>query len=275
MRDPLLRGGAQQRDPQAAVGGEALLGGEVVGVDLRQVDRQPAGAGGRVDQHQRLAGARGPHDGSHDAGRGLVVRPPQRVHADLGRRRDAGRVRRVAGLGLDDQRLIEERRGADDLRELRGELAEREVQRAALDQPAGRGVPEGRRAAVAERYLVAGGRAEELGEAGADLADERLDGLLAVGGAHHRGAVLREVRERLRADLGGTAAEAPVGGLQLGRDRQLLLCAGAGRHGLPRFGLEVQLLWRCPGARRCCSASRSPVVASTSDLRQSRLRERV
>ena len=48
-----------QRDPQAAVGGEALLRREVVGVDLGQVDRQAAGAGGGVDQHQRVVGGAG------------------------------------------------------------------------------------------------------------------------------------------------------------------------------------------------------------------------
>ena len=47
--------GRHQRDPQPAVGGEALLRREVVDVGLAQVDRQAAGAGRRVDQHQRAA----------------------------------------------------------------------------------------------------------------------------------------------------------------------------------------------------------------------------
>ena len=140
------------------------------------------------------------------------------------------------GSRLHHHRLLQERRLARDLRELRGELAVGQVQRAALDQPARGGVPEGRRPAVAERDLVPVGRAEQLAQPGADLADERLDRLLPVRGAHRRGP-LAQPRERLRADLRGTAAEAPVRGLQLGWDRQLLLCAGA-RHGLPRFGLE-------------------------------------
>ena len=43
-----------QRDPQAAVGGEALLRREVVGVDLGEVDGQAAGAGRGVDEHERV-----------------------------------------------------------------------------------------------------------------------------------------------------------------------------------------------------------------------------
>ena len=53
--DPLDRGGRQQGDPQAAVGGEALLRGEVVGVELGRVDPQAAGARGGVHRHQAAA----------------------------------------------------------------------------------------------------------------------------------------------------------------------------------------------------------------------------
>ena len=55
LGDPLLRGGAQQREPQAAVRREALLRGEVVDVAVGHVDGQAAGAGGRVDEHERPA----------------------------------------------------------------------------------------------------------------------------------------------------------------------------------------------------------------------------
>ena len=68
-RDPAARrvdpldavdgGGRAQRDPQPAVGGEALLRGEVVDVDLGRVPRQPAGAGGGVDRR----GGRRPRPG--------------------------------------------------------------------------------------------------------------------------------------------------------------------------------------------------------------------
>ena len=88
------------------------------------------------------------------------------------------------------------------------------------------GVPERGRAAVAERDLVALGQREELAQARADAADDGLDGLLAVRGAHERGACSSQVRELLGADLGRPAAEAAVGGLEVGRDAQ----RGGGRH---------------------------------------------
>ena len=84
-------------------------------------------------------------------------------------------------------------------------------------QPGGGGVPEGGRAAVAERDLIAIGQAEQLAEARAHPADQVADRRLAVRGSHQRG-LLGEPGQRLRADLRGPAAEAPVGGLQLGRD---------------------------------------------------------
>ena len=48
--------GEHGRQPQAAVGGEALLGGEVVDVGLAQVDPQAAGGGGGVDEHEGVVG---------------------------------------------------------------------------------------------------------------------------------------------------------------------------------------------------------------------------
>ena len=75
---------------------------------------------------------------------------------------DARRVRRVAGIGRDHDRVLQERRAGGDGGELLRELAEGQVQRAPLDQPEGRGVPEGGRAAVAERDLVAVGQREQL-----------------------------------------------------------------------------------------------------------------
>ena len=112
-----------------------------------------ARAGGRVDEHELAVGRRavGPADVGHDAGRRLVVGPAVRV--DVGVRRCA--LGMGAGGRLDDLGLVEMRRGRDDRGELRGELAERQVLAAALDQAERRRVPERRRAAVAEQHLVA------------------------------------------------------------------------------------------------------------------------
>ena len=152
------RGRAQQRQPEAAVGAEGLLRGEVVGVGLGDVDRQAAGAGGGVDQDQRLAGALGPAHVDHHPGRGLVVGPGEDVGGGVG-----GRLRRVAGLGLDHDRVGEERRRRGRLGELLRELAVGEVQGALAHQPGGGGLPEGGGAAVAEDDLVAVGQREQLG----------------------------------------------------------------------------------------------------------------
>jgi hypothetical protein len=201
--------------------GERLLGREVVGVGLRDVDRQAAGAGGRVDEDEGVALR--PAHGDHGAGRGLVVRPRDGVGA-----RVAGRLGGVAGLGADDDRVRQERRALRDRRELLRELAEGQVQRALAHEAGGGGVPEGGRAAVAQDDLVAVGQREELGQAGAHAADELLDGRLAMRGAHQGRARAREVGELLGADLRRPAAEAPVGGLDRGGD---LECGAGGVHG--------------------------------------------
>ena len=62
--DPLLRGRAQQREPQPAVGGEALLRREVVGVDLR---RGPP-AGHRRRRWRRSATSASPAPGGRTTG---------------------------------------------------------------------------------------------------------------------------------------------------------------------------------------------------------------
>ena len=96
------RAAGEARDPQAAVGGEALLRGEVVDVGLGDVDRQAAGAGGGVDQDEAPSSAPGDAlDGDHDTGRRLVVRegvrrrrpprPAARVGARARRRSRSGR----------------------------------------------------------------------------------------------------------------------------------------------------------------------------------------
>ena len=118
----LDRGGRQQREPQAPVGGERLLRGEVVDVRLRDVDRQPAGARGRVDEHEGVRRRpSGRTTGAMTPGRGLVVRPRVGVDAVGGQRQHAR-----AGLGACAPSA---RRGtaraATAARERRAELAER------------------------------------------------------------------------------------------------------------------------------------------------------
>ena len=169
LGDPLLRGGAEQRDPQAAVAGEGLLRGEVVGVRVGEAHRQTAGARGRVDQHQRVAASR------QAAARGPSLRWRSRCAPRSPRRParsgapSARRIGSVAGVGGDDDGVLQERRAGGDGGELGGELAVGEVQRAALDQAEGGGVPEGGGAAVAQRDLIAVGQREQLAQAGADL----------------------------------------------------------------------------------------------------------
>ena len=159
LGDPLLRRGAQQREPQPAVGGERLLRREVVDVGLRGVERQPARAGGRVDQDQRIAGPGWTRHRKHHSGRRLVVRPRVDVGVRVGHR-----LGRRAGLGPHDDRVAEERSGLRRLRELGGELAEGEVMGALAHQAERRRVPERRRPAVAERDRVAVRKVEQLGE---------------------------------------------------------------------------------------------------------------
>ena len=151
------------------------------------------------------------------------MRPGDRVGARVARG-----LGRVARLGADDDRVGQERRALRDRRELLGELAEGQVQRALAHEPGGGGVPEGGGAAVAEDDLVAVGQREELGQARAHATDELLDRRLAVRGAHQGRARAREVGELLGADLRRPAAEAPVGGLDGGGD---LECSGGGVHG--------------------------------------------
>ena len=157
LGDPLERRRARDREPEATVGGEALLRGEVVDVGVADVHRQTAGARGRVDQHERIVVEPGrPDDRHHHAGRGLVVRPGDHVGAVLGGRRG---IRGVAGRRLDDDRVGKERRVLGAGRDLRGELAVAQVQCALADDAGDRRVPEGGGAAVAEQDLVAVGQA--------------------------------------------------------------------------------------------------------------------
>jgi hypothetical protein len=91
------------------------------------------------------------------------------------------------------------------------------MERPVADEPGRGGIPEGGRAAVAERDLVALGQAEELVEARPDPRDQVPHGLLAVRGPHQV-VLLRELGQRLRPHLRGAAAEASVGRLQVSWD---------------------------------------------------------
>ena len=124
------------------------------------------------------------------------------------------RLGRVPGLGSDHDRLAQERRAARAGGELGGELPVDQVERTLADQAAGGGIPEGGRAAVAERHLVAVGNVEQLAQAVTDPGHQLLDGLLAVRGPDHRGARARQVLELLGAHSRGAGTEPPVGRLQ-------------------------------------------------------------
>ena len=82
-RSARSRRGCSSGEPDAAVGREALLRGEVVDVGLGGVQRQPAGARGGVDRApaRRRRAASTPH---HHAGRGLVVGPGDHVAGRVG-----------------------------------------------------------------------------------------------------------------------------------------------------------------------------------------------
>lgn len=154
-----LQGGrGEHGDPQAAVGGEGLLRGEVVDVALGDVDRQAARTGGGVHQDEgALVGARDALDRGRDTGGGLVVGEGVDVDARLGLR-----VRVGARVGGDDGGVGQPGRELRGLGELRRELAEVQVLGLRLDQAVRRDVPEGGRAAVAEDDLVPLGEEKRL-----------------------------------------------------------------------------------------------------------------
>src|SRR5699024_1825048 len=72
--------------------------------------------------------------------------------------------------------------------------------------------PEHRGSAVSEHHLVAFGQVEQIGQAGADAADEVLHRILAVAGAEHRRRGLVECLDLGGADEGRAVPEATVGG---------------------------------------------------------------
>jgi len=205
------RGGRQQRDPQAAVGGEGLLRREEVDVGLAGVERQPARRRGRVDDHQRVAGD--PLDRRHHAGGGLVVGDRIDVDPVLGLRQHP-----AAGLGPQHRRRAQPRGALGGLRELRAERAEHGVLAALADQRVGDQVEERDRPAVAEDDLVARRQREELGQPPTYAPDELLDRRLAVRRAHQRRPRRRQRLEPPVRDLRRTGAESAVPRQQVGRN---------------------------------------------------------
>ena len=207
--DALDGGGGAQREPEPAVAGEALLGREVVDVELGRLDREATGARRRVDQHEAVV-ARPVHVGHH-AGRRLVVRVGVRVDGRVG---DQLGVR--ARFRSQHDRVVEERRGGGHGRELGGELAEHEVLGPPVDEAERGGVPERGASAVAEQHLVAVGQREQVGQAGPDAADDRPHPAPAVAGPEVRAAHVGERTHRFGPHLRRSGAEAPVAGDQLG-----------------------------------------------------------
>ncbi len=130
-------------------------------------------------------------------------------------RRVGSRRRGIAGIGLDHDRVGEERRGRGRLGELGRELPVGEMESALTHQPSRGGFPEGGRAAVAEGDFVTVGKGEQLAEAAAHPPDQIPHRLLAMRGPHQVGA-LSKAGERLGPHLGRTAAKTAVAGLELG-----------------------------------------------------------
>ena len=197
-RGPLERGRRHQREPQAAVGAEALLRREVVDVGLGRVDRQPAGARGRVDQHQRAGVGPGRPGGSGMATPVEVSLCGQRVGVDAGLGREVPGA--LPGGRGDDRRLAQERRGRRGLGELRAELAEDQV----LRRRSGSGRTPRRPRTRWCRRCRARPRSRRAGANSAvgarpDPLDQGADRRLAVRGAQERRRRARPARRAARA----------------------------------------------------------------------------
>src|SRR5699024_6406122 len=156
----------------------------------------------------------GAGDRCGDTGQGLIVRPGEQIGGELAGGRLGGGGDETGGGqggGTGDRRRARVGGGlggglkvgcaVGGLRELLTELAEGRMRGAAADEAEGGDVPEHRGSAVSEHHLVAFGQVEQIGQAGADAADEVLHRSLAVAGAEHRRRGLVEC-----LDLGGADA---------------------------------------------------------------------
>ena len=169
------------------------------------------------------------------------------------------------GSALSDHGVLEERRALRDGRELLGELAVGQVQRARADEAERGGVPERRRAAVAERDLVAVGQREQLAQPVADAA--RRAPSRASGGARCPSAP-RPRRRGARAPRGrtfdGPQPKRPSEGFRSSGIDQLLLGEGARRHVGLLAGETSDWSLLCGVPRRAAVLPRRfPVVSST------------
>ena len=176
----LQRARGQQREPQPALGPEALLRSEVVDVGLGDVDPGAAGGGGAVDHHQGVVGAPGnPPDRGDGAGRGLVVGPGVDIRV-----LDRGRYGDRAGVGGDHRRRGEMGRGGHGGGELGRELPEARMGAPAADQGGRRRRP---RTGWSRRCRAPphspSGRLEQLLQPDLHLGDEPPDRGLPVRGA--------------------------------------------------------------------------------------------
>ena len=110
------------------------------------------------------------------------------------------------------------RGGVGGLRELLAELAEGRMCRTAADEAERGDIPENGGPAVAEHHFVALGQAEQVGQSGADAADEVLHRCLSVAGAEHLGRGRVQGLDLGGADAGRAGPEASVGGQKVVRD---------------------------------------------------------
>ena len=229
LGDPLQRRRAHQRDVEAAVGGEALLRREVVGVGLADVDGQAARAGGRVDQDQ-LAVDRARRAGRPARRRRWTSRcAPRRARRATGRPAGSGAL---PGSALTTTGSA--RNGAPfvDSANFGGELAVGQVQRALADQ-AERGrrprTPWTRRCRARPRS-PRGARTARAGPP----ARRRPAPSPASAGARcpSEAPEAASVASCSGRTLDGSAAEAAVGGLEVGGDREI-----GGRGSCHRFSL--------------------------------------
>ena len=167
---------------------------------------------GRVDHHQCVwIRPIDPAHRSHDAGRGLVVRPCVDVDAGFGTR-----VASVPGAALTT--VGSSSHGAD--RTAAANFAENSPNSRcwarSADQPECGRVPERRRAAVAEHDLVTIGRCRTTRpRPSRTLTDQPPDRRLPVGGAEVGRAGRRQRCDCLGADLARSRAEPPVAGKEV------------------------------------------------------------
>ena len=87
-----------------------------------------------------------------------------------------------------------------------------------LDEVEGGGIPEAGGPPVAEQDLVALGEVEEIAQPGADLADHRLDRLLAVAGPEVVRGIRRKGLDLRSSHLGGAGAESAIAREEFSRD---------------------------------------------------------